>query len=137
MKSELRTAYINTTYRIYVPEGFVDVRISLPTPGLQRILRLHKTHTWAVLTACNPSSKRLPNNKNLSLSVLLERHIQRLNLPCYRAAGIPDSSDWESESSIFVCDLSMKMAFCIANRFNQNAFVFGRTYRRSDLIWVR
>lgn len=120
-----------------MPEGFVDVRVGLPTPALQRILRLHKTHLWAVLTACNPLSKRLPNNKNLSLSISLERHIERLNFAFYRAAGIPDNSDWEIESSIFVCDLSMKMAFRIANRFNQNAFVFGRTHRNSDLIWVR
>ena len=49
--------------------------------------------------------------------------------------GIPANDGWEAEKSLLILDISKTKALQLAEKFEQNAFVFGKLSGVPSLVW--
>ena len=75
MNPELFEAYKNTTYRVYLPLGEIDIRIGVMNPLLQQLLLSNHVESWAFITAYNPYSVMQNVDVNTFLNTQLERYL--------------------------------------------------------------
>lgn len=116
MPVSLATAYRRTTYRA----GDTAFRIGVRNPGLDSLLRAHGARQAALLSACNPWSRKMPDGWN-------RRMHQKLTQQLHRVATLPAEGRWhrwaERHRLVF---LSQAQAATLARKYCQNAIVMLR-----------
>lgn len=133
-RSELEAAYRATTYRVFLPGGALDLRIGECCPALEAWLAGSGLVCWAVLTAANPGSRLLSEADNRARQSALEVALLEAGHEPYAAENVPDG-DWPVEESCFVAGLAHDEAMALAERFGQNAFVYGESGEAPRLVW--
>jgi len=137
MRTEaLEAAYRATTYRVFLPGGSVDLRIGQASPELAVWLAGQGTTTWALITACNPESRRLDERENAARQSRLEVSLLEAGHEPYAGENLPDDHGWPAEESCFVAGVSVQYSMEIAARFGQNALVCGGADGVPQLLWV-
>lgn len=127
IEARLFSAYCNTTYRVFFPDGAVDIRIGETQPRLDERLG---GQSWAFISAENPGSRQACDNA--------ERHgrlVERLKgFESYPGLGIPDEGHWSPEKSLLVSGISEQEAARIGLEFGQNAILCGEAGEPARLV---
>ena len=134
MNPELFEAYKNTTYRVYLPHGEMDIRIGVMNPLLQELLLSNKTESWAFITACNPYSVMQNVDVNTFLNTQLERYLLEKQYVFFKGMGVGDDDSWEPEASFMVLNIGKEDAIKLGKQFKQNAIVVGVIGKFPELI---
>lgn len=136
MNNFLEEAYLKTTYEIYKEQTTYSILIEQSNDYFQSFCKKNKISTWAIITAYNPYSKKCSkeenknNNQNLKTILLDENYI------ILEASGVPENTNWESEKSYFVSNISLDSAKAIGIKFQQNAIVYGTNTSLAQLVWL-
>ena len=127
MNTKLFEAYKNTTYRIYLPLGEIDIRIGVMNPLLQELLLSNQMESWAFITACNPCSVMQNADVNTLLNTQLENYLSGKHYLFFKGIGVGDDDSWEPEASFMVLNIRKEDAIKLGKQFKQNAIVVGVT----------
>ena len=134
MNPELFEAYKNTTYRVYLPLGEMDIRIGVMNPLLQELLLSNNAESWAFITACNPYSVMQNADVNTLLNTQLESYLSEKQYVFFKGMGVGDDNSWEPEASFMVLNIRKEDAIKIGKHFKQNAIVAGVIGNSPELI---
>ena len=134
MNPELFEAYKNTTYRIYLPLGEIDIRIGVMNPLLQELLFRNNSESWAFITACNPYSVMQNEDANTLLNTQLELYLLEKRYVFFKGMGVGDDDSWEPEASFMVLDIRKEDAVKLGRQFKQNAIVVGVIGNAPELV---
>lgn len=125
--------YRATTYCATWGEHEIRLRIGEKHPELDERVRGEGRDAWAYLTAWNPGSIGLSEERNRSAQAELEAELERRGLVFFPGASEPDDGS-PPEASVLVL-LGREEALELARRFGQNAFVGGRVGGAAELVW--
>jgi len=134
MNPELFEAYKNTTYRVYLPLGEIDIRIGVMNPLLQELLLSNHVASWAFITACNPYSIMQDTGVNTILNTQLEDYLLGKRHVFFKGMGVGDDNSWEPEASFMVLNIRKEDAIKLGKQFKQNAIVAGVIGNLPELI---
>jgi len=126
--------YYSTDYRVNPKggDGFT-LRIGEPSPPADMFLSSHDTKSGLFITAFNPFSKQVSDAENEQAMAELAKELQQRELLFVDAEGADEKGEWPPEPSYFVAMDSFIDAVLLANRFKQNAFVWHRLGKTSEL----
>lgn len=134
MNPELFEAYKNTTYRVYLPLGEIEIRIGVMNLLLKELLLNKSSESWAFITAYNPYSVMQDAGVNTILNTQLERYLLEKQYLFFKGMGVGDDDSWEAEASFMVLDIRKEDAVKLARQFKQNAIVVGVIGNSAELI---
>lgn len=134
--TELERAYRATTYRVFLPEGAIDLRVDSACPVLLAWLAAHGFREWAILTAANPASQALSARENTERQANLEIALLEEGFEPFTGENIADDAAWPLEESCFVPGISLPEAIALAQQFGQNAILFGEGDGVPRLVWT-
>ena len=134
MNPELFEAYKNTTYRVYLPLGEIEIRIGVMNLLLQEFMLSNNVESWAFVTACNPYSVMQNADANTFLNTQLERYLSEKQYLFFKGLGVGDDNSWEPEASFMVLDIRKEDAVKLGKQFKQNAIVVGVIGNSPELI---
>ncbi len=134
MNPELFEAYKNTTYRVYLTLGEIEIRIGVMNLLLQEFLLSNNVESWAFITACNPYSVMQNADANTFLNTQLERYLSEKQYLFFKGMGVGDDNSWEPEASFMVLDIRKEDAIKLGKQFKQNAIVVGVIGNSPELI---
>jgi len=136
MTDRLEVAYQATTYRVFLPDGAVDLRIGEASSQLAAWLAEEGASTWAILTACNPASQLLAASENAERQSQLECALLEQGFLTFAGENVTADEGWPNEESCFVAGIDLKNSLALARRFGQNALVFGAADGVAHLVWL-
>lgn len=130
-------AYLTTEYRIGEPARFV-VLIGRRHNSLAALLAdRSKRPCAAILTAWNPFSQRTSRSENGRAQEQLIRELDRQRLPHFPGYGADPEGKWPVEDSRLVLNVSLGEATELAQRFQQNGFVWAAGDALPMLVLLR
>jgi hypothetical protein len=127
-------AYRRTTYLAHTPDGDIRINPGRRSPALDRLLKERRLREWAYLTACNPASRRLPEEENVGRQRELVAAVRDLRLAFLEGEGIGADTDWPAEPSILILGIESDAARALGRRFGQLAIVVGRAGQPARLV---
>lgn len=134
MNPELFEAYKNTTYRVYLPLGEIDIRIGVMNLLLHELLLTNNSESWAFISACNPHSVVQDAGVNTLLNTQLEAYLLEKQYVFFKGMGVGDDNSWEPEASFMVLNIGKEDAIKLGRQFKQNAIVVGVIGNSAELI---
>jgi len=134
MNPELFEAYKNTTYRVYLTLGEIDIRIGVMNPLLKELLFRNNSESWAFITAYNPYSVVQDAGVNTLLNTQLEDYLSGKQYLFFKGTGVGDDDSWEPEASFMVLNIRKEDAIKLGKQFKQNAIVTGVIGNLPELI---
>jgi hypothetical protein len=133
----LRAAYESTEYRVDdAARGPFPVRIGERSLALERLLVDSGFDDWVYITACNPGSRRMSDEENVSRMQELELRLRLLPGVIYHGQGVGTVGDWPPEPSLLVLGLREDQGLELARAFGQSAIVAGRRGEPAKLVWT-
>ncbi|TQV72999.1 DUF3293 domain-containing protein [Aliikangiella marina] len=90
---------------------------------LRELIASYHARSAVFMTACNPSSVILSEQKNYLRTVELGDEIRSRNYCFLSGYSTDDQQHWPREESFLIFDVSIAAAFEIANQFDQLAFL--------------
>ncbi|WP_374342288.1 DUF3293 domain-containing protein [Azonexus sp.] len=133
---ELDAAYRATTYRVFMPDGFLDLRIDRASPHLADWLAAGDFAAFALMTACNPGSRPATPADNARRQAELECDLLDAGYRPFGAEHLADAGDWPVEPGCFVPGLSADDALALGADYGQNAVVCGGADGVPRLLWI-
>lgn len=142
----LQAVYRATTYRVWLPEGAVDLRVGEACPALAAYVAARGGRAWMVVTASNPASEVLSEAANLARQRALAGLLQGLGLPALATENLADDGQWPAEAGFFVTApvLDRELALALGRHMGQNAVLFGTPQGNAgtpdttpELLWCR
>jgi len=136
--SALEAAYRRTEYRVSLTDGrMLALRIGVRDRDAERRLRLAGVRkSWAIVTPCNPGSRRIGARCNATQLRRLERQLKRSGHRYLHAVNHDPSGRWPDEPGFLLCDPPRELAASLGRAFGQNAFVHGGIEAAPGLIWL-
>ncbi|MDX9944305.1 MAG: DUF3293 domain-containing protein [Azonexus sp.] len=134
--NELEAAYRACTYRVFLPEGLVELHIDRPSTVLADWLAMQGHASFALITAHNPGGQQVPAEKNAGQQSALECDLLEGNYEPYGAEHVALAADWPVEESCFVPDILLEDALALAEDYGQDAIVWGQADGIPRLAWV-
>jgi len=134
--TELEAAYRATTYRVFLPAGFADLRIGQPNETLNCWLETAGCSNFAIISAYNPGSQRIDAAKNAERQSQFECDLLEGNYEPYAGENLPDDDSGPLEESCFIADIALEDACALAEDFGQMAIVYGGTDGIPGLVWI-
>jgi hypothetical protein len=92
---------------------------------------------WALLTACNPRSRRLGGAANRVRQRQLRQLLRRLRYRTWPTAHRDLAGRWPDEAGVLLIDAPRRLVMRLARRFRQNAWVSGGVGAKATLQWVQ
>lgn len=134
--TELDAAYRATTYRVFLPGGFADLRIGQTNETLNCWLETAGCSNFAIISAYNPGSRRIDAAKNAERQAQLECDLLEGNYEPYAGENLPDDDSGLLEECCFIPDIALEDACALAEDFGQIAIVYGGADGIPGLIWL-
>lgn len=141
-RAALEAAYTATTYRVWLPQGPLDLRLGHRAPRLAALMGRLGMNAWAVITPCNPGSRRLPPQANqarlTALAACLARRGRGAGWGWWPAENRADRGDWPVEPGFLVLFPrgGRGAARALGRLFGQNALVWGSRKGAGKLLWL-
>lgn len=126
----LESAYRATDYRVDGPVGPFVIRIGEVCDAIP-------ADSWAYITACNPRSRRLPDNENTRRMQMLRAEVESAGYRYWRGHSEAQDHSWPPEPSLLVFDISRNQAAQLGRQFDQWAIVFGLRGQPAELVWIQ
>ena len=130
--NDLLDAYLATTYRVILDDGPEDVRIGWTHPGLDRKT---SARCWAIITAFNPGSRRLPDKANRQRHVRLQDRVEVAGLGCWSTRHIAADGRWPEEEGLLLADVDDQWLHEQAREFGQLGVIHGHRRAPAEL-WL-
>ena len=121
---ELLRAYRAAIYVIYADEGDIVLKVDEASADLAKLMKKYGVTSAALITAFNPYSVLSTAEENVRNHNRLIANIHSLGLKIMAAEGADPSHIWSSEPSILILEISLEDAECLADRYQQNAFLW-------------
>ena len=96
-KSEFDAVYRATTYRVFLPGGFADLRIGQANQTLSCWLETAWCGNFAIISAYNPGSQPHDLAKNAERQSQLECDLLEGNYEPYAGENVPDDDSGMTE----------------------------------------
>lgn len=132
----LEDAYLATTYRVFLPGGYADLRIGQVSETLLDWLETAGCSQFAIITAYNPGSQLRATTINAERQSQLECDLLEGNYEPFAGENVPDVADAPTEESCFIPDISMDDACALAEDYGQLAIVCGAADGIAQLVWI-
>lgn len=127
-KADLRAAYLATDYRFEADTQSFTLRIGEQHPYVCDLLKMHNVKGAAFITAYNPFSLVVSDEKNTLAMGELRRELEYdKNIGTYfifEGAGQDCKGDWPPEQSLMVLGISRSRAEELGRQYGQNAIVW-------------
>jgi hypothetical protein len=120
-------AYREAIYIVNEGDDAIALKVGEVSPALATLMKLHKAHTAAILTAYNPYSEIQPSADNERMQAALVAELKATATVCFNAIGSDPEGEWEPEASTLALGISLVEAERLADRFGQNAFIWINT----------
>ena len=121
---KLLTAYRAAIYVIYGDEEDFVLKVDEASADLARLMKKYEVISAALITAFNPHSVLSTAQDNVRNHNRLIADIHALGLQSVSSEGADQSHIWSSEPSILVLGISLEDAESLADRYEQNAFLW-------------
>lgn len=124
ISSELINAYREAIYLVFEDGREISIRVNQSNHDLAKVLRGRGVFSAAFLTTFNPYSSIASQKVNELNQNLLIADLGYLGCDWIAGEGRDLSSVWPSEPSILALDISLQSAEILADRYEQNAFLW-------------
>ncbi|MDE0853033.1 MAG: DUF3293 domain-containing protein [Nevskia sp.] len=138
VRAALEAAYRAAEYRVQLSGEVLVLRVDRHDRAADQRLRLEAgVHSdWAVITPCNPGSRRLSNAANAAQlrelgAMLGERCVRRI-----ASINHDPSGRWPDEPGFLLCDPPAGFAEQLGRRYGQNAILCARLGEAPRLVWL-
>lgn len=121
---ELLIAYRAALYVVYGDEGDIVLTVDEISIDLARLMKRYEVTSAALITAFNPHGVLSVAEENIRNHNTLIANIHSLGLKTMAAQGADPSHIWSSEPSILALGISLEDAECLADQYQQNAFLW-------------
>lgn len=133
-ESRLESAYRRAVYRVELSAP-VEVRVGARSPALDAALAALGVESWAIVTADNPGSRRLPAGENRRRRRELAAALDRAGWWHLPACGLDPDGRWPPEPGWLVGNAPLAALSELAGGFGQAAILSGRVGDEARLIW--
>ncbi|HKX84473.1 MAG TPA: DUF3293 domain-containing protein [Pyrinomonadaceae bacterium] len=133
-RKAMEAVYRATDYVVRGDVSTVVIRIGERCPAVDDLLG-EARETWAFMTAWNPYSQELPAEENARRQNELIEELNAKGLRFFHGAGEDPNGAWPAEESLLVLGIDRDSAIGLAEKFEQNAIVFGRRTEPAELVW--
>jgi len=127
-------AYKNTDFAFKFRSRPKVIRVNSWSSSIDQVIVAHKSRAAAFITAYNPFSISRTKAVNFRAHQKLMASLSGSRLSFIEGKGSDPSGEWEAEKSVVVFGVSRATAAALGRRFRQNAVVFVRVHRPSELI---
>ncbi|QWD60753.1 DUF3293 domain-containing protein [Polynucleobacter sp. MWH-UH35A] len=124
ISENLASAYLDACYVVHSENGGTVIRVDQVNPNLARLMKKHGVNSAAFLTAFNPYSQPATEAENISNQNSLLADIGALGLKSVLGEGSDPRKIWPSERSVLALGISLQDAERLADRYQQNAFLW-------------
>lgn len=129
-------AYRETQYYVAAPAPFV-LQAGVVNEALARVCAQHSANCCAFITASNPYSHLVDEQKNTERQAALARELEQRGLTFFPGIGRHPSGNWPAESSYLVLGLSLDAAKALGAEYQQNAILWCGADAVPELILLR
>jgi len=136
-KSTLWHAYEQTQFYVRECTPELCIRIGSHHERLDEMLHKHQCDAWSYITASNPATELLCDEKNASRNQELESLLQTRGVVFYRGEGVGSAPEWPAEASFLILGISRDAAMHLGRQFDQNAIVCGKRGETAELVDCR
>lgn len=133
---DLVRAYEETDYLVAARTPFV-LRVRRASSPLEALHSAHGVRSSCFITACNPFSGPLTDERNAARQAALRAELQGAGLIHFEGAGQHPSNGWPPEPSFLVLGLDRVAARELGRRWEQNAIVWAGPEAIPELIVLR
>lgn len=133
LDDQLIQAYRATNYRVHATEPFA-LRIGRTCAACDALLDTHGVTTAAYLTAWNPYSKAVSDAANAAGQAKLIEELNDVSTAVLSGEGSGETGDWPPEPSLFAMGISREIATILAQKYQQNAFVWIERGKAAELV---
>ena len=136
--ASLDRAYRATLYRVRLPGAELTLRIGIHDAAAARRLALRggcRRH-WALVTPCNPHSRRLMDWQNRLRHAGMEAGLQASGLVHYPSLHGDPAGRWPDEPGFLLVDPPRGLARALGRQYGQNAIVVGRLGDAPQLLYL-
>lgn len=116
--------YLGTHYQIGHGPDSISLRINQYSEPLVKFLIASKQPCAAIISAYNPFSQLISNEKNLASHELLSNFLKNHSYSMIESLNTDPSEIWPAEKSFFVLSLDLNASKSLGRQFNQNAIVW-------------
>lgn len=136
-RAALAAAYAATRYCVDTPAGRFALRVGQPLPpAFVAWLRAQDLPCWAVLTACNPASRRQSDALNAAANQALAAAAAAAGCPCFPACNRAEAGDWPDEPGFLLLAAGADVLRALGRRFAQVALLGGQGDEAPALVWL-
>lgn len=121
---ELERAYREALYVVHAKDKDIHLKVGDSSPELVELMRLHGVKSAALMTAFNPLSVLASAQENVRNHNALLADINALGLESLSGEGSDASNAWPSEPGLLALGISLQDAELLADRYQQNAFLW-------------
>lgn len=133
---DLDTAYRQTLYRVYGPDGPVDFRVGERGPALRALLRSYASEGAAFITAHNPGSRLMTEEHNGNAQASLVAQGRVIAAATLSGVALDPRGTWPAEDSVLLVNIDREAARRLGRRFGQNALVWIHPTGLAELVWL-
>jgi len=131
-------AYRQAEYRVGLPAGELVLKVGVHDAENDRRLcrEAGVRGRWAIVTPCNPDSRRLPDPANAERLIELAAIVANRELRCVGAVNRDPAGRWPDEPGVLLCDPPPGLAEELGRRFAQNAILAAALGEAPRLVWL-
>ena len=133
----LIASYLCANYQIGAGPESISLRIDRYSKPLAKFLISSKQSCAAIISAYNPHSLRLSNEKNLAAHESLRNFLSRHSYPIIESLNLDPADSWPAEKSFFVPGLDLNTSQSLGEQYDQNAIVWINSDAIPRLILLR
>jgi hypothetical protein len=126
-------AYRATDYRVHADEPFT-LRIDEACVECDAFLEASQAATAAFITAWNPYSQLRSSAENARAQDELAAELAEESIAVLAGEGLGRIGDWPPEPSFFAWGISRDKAVNLAQKYQQNAFVWIERGKAAELV---
>ena len=134
---DLIASYLHANYQIGADPESIFLRIDQYSKPLAKLLIASGQSCAAIISAYNPCSRRLSNEKNCAAHESLRNLLNHHSYPIIECLNTDPDDNWPAEKSFFVPGLDLNSAQTLGQQFDQNAIVWIGSGAIPHLILMR
>lgn len=121
---DLERAYREALYIVHAKDKNIHLKVGDSSSEMVELMRMHGVKSAALITAFNPRSVLVSAQENVRNHNVLVADINALGLESLSGEGGDLSNAWPSEPSVLALGISLQDAELLADRYQQNAFLW-------------